>query len=220
MRVSEDSDERQEIEPGALTGASLLRKLLHLAMASIPAAGWWFAFWVALALLAVFGAISLAVEVTRRWWPGVNRLLWNLLPTTFRSWEDRRVLGSTWFATGALVTLLLFGRDAGGTAVLMMAWGDPVAELVGRRWGGNGQGKTLVGSFGCLAACLLAAFVGSGLGGLHPGAVLAGALVATLAERWSPPPDDNVWMPIFAGVTIAMVQWLLGGECALFTMWR
>lgn len=187
---------------------SLVRKLVHLAMAIVPAIGWWVSYPLSLALAGLFLLASLVVEAARRWWPQINRLLWWLLPTTFRQWEDRRVLGSTWFALGMLATLGLFGRDLGGTAVLFLAWGDPAAEIVGRRWGRPGEGKTLVGSLGCLVACLVAAGVGVGLGGLSPWAALAGALVATLVERWSPPPDDNLWMPLLSGLTMAAVQWL------------
>lgn len=199
---------------------SLLRKLIHLATSLVPAAGWLFFYPVALALSVVVMAASLALEAARRWWPWVNQFLWQLFPSVFRRWEDRRVLGSTWFAVGMLATFLLCGQDAGGTAVLFLSWGDTAAELVGRKWGRSESGKTLVGSVGCLAACLLAGLVGVGLGGLSFWAVLAGAVVATLVERWSPPPDDNVWMPILSGLTIVLVQWLVGGQPVLFPMWR
>lgn len=188
-----------------------MRKLIHLAMALLPAVGWWVSYQLALILAGLLLGASLAVEAIRRWWPGVNRLLWRLLPTTFRAWEDRRVLGSTWFVVGALASLLLYGRDAGGTAVLFLAWGDPAAEMVGRRWGRPGQKKTLVGSLGCLAACMVAGLVGVGLGGLSPWAGLTGAILATLVERRSPPPDDNVWMPILSGLAMVVIQWWVGG---------
>lgn len=195
--------------------ASLMRKLIHLAMAILPASGWWISYWLALALTATMLGASLMLEVARRWCPWFNRLLWRLLPTVFRKSEGRRVLGSTWFAVGATASLLLFGRDVGGTAVLFLAWGDPVAEIVGGRWGRAGQGKTAVGSVGCLLACIVAGFVGVGLGGLSPWAVLVGAVVATLIERWSPPPNDNLWMPVLSGLGIAVAQRLIGGEIVL-----
>jgi dolichol kinase len=190
---------------------SLVRKLIHLAMAVLPAVGWWLSFPLALALAGTLVGASLVLEAVRRWWRQVNNLLWMLLPTTFRAGEERQVLGSTWFAVGALAALLFFGRDAGGTALLFLAWGDSTAELVGRRWGRAGRRKTMAGSLGCLAACLLAGLVGIGLGGLSPWAGLAGALVATLIERWSPPPDDNLWMPVLSGLAMVAVQWVVGG---------
>lgn len=190
--------------------ASLLRKLIHLATTIVPAAAWLGSYQLALALAGTALVASLILEGTRRWWPWVNQTLWQLFPSLFRVWEDRRVLGSTWFSIGMLVALLAWGRDAGSTAVLFLAWGDPVAELVGRRWGRAGQGKTLPGSLGCLAACLLAAAVAVGLGHLNPWAALAGALVATAVERWSPPPDDNLWIPVLSGLAIVSIQRVLG----------
>jgi dolichol kinase len=189
----------------------LVRKLIHLAMAAIPAVGWLSSHLLAVVLAGVLVLASLFIEAARRWWPAINQLLWSLLPTTFRRWEDRRLLGSTWFALGMLATLGLYGRDVGGTAVLFLAWGDPAAEVVGSRWGRPGEGKTLAGSLGCLLACLLAGVVGMGWGGLRPGVALAGAIVATLVERWSPPPDDNLWMPLLSGLSMATAQWLTGG---------
>ena len=180
-----------------------------MAVALVPAAGWWISYPLAVALAAAILVASSLAEVARRRWQWVNRLLWQLLPTTFRSWEDQRILGSTWLGLGILVSLLLYGRDAGGTAVLFLVWGDPLAEWAGRTWGKPGAGKTLAGSLGCLLACLVAAFVGVGLGGLSPWAAAAGAVAATVVERWSPPPDDNVWMPLAGGLAISAVEWLL-----------
>ena len=203
---SRRGDEMEAATAGRGAGPSLVRKLIHLAMALVPALGWLVSFPLALGLAGVALLASLLVEAARRWWPAVNRLLWWLLPTTFREGEDRRVLGSTWFFLGMVAALLLFGRDAGGTAVLFLAWGDATAELIGRTWGRPGQGKTLAGSLGCLAACFLAGVAGVYLGGLDPWAVAAGAIVATLVERWSPPPDDNLWIPVLSGLAIVAVQ--------------
>jgi dolichol kinase len=196
------------------------RKLMHLAIALVPAVGWRGSYWLALSLFGLLLGASVVIELARRWWSWPNRLLWWLLPTTFRWWEGSQVLGSTWYVIGGLVTMLLWGQDVGGTSVLFLAWGDPAAELVGRRWGRPPGGKTVAGSLGCLMACLLAGLVGVGMGGLTPWAALAGALVATAVERWSPPPDDNLWMPILSGLASAVVQALTGGGVLLFPMWR
>jgi dolichol kinase len=193
---------------------SLLRKAIHLAMGLIPLAGWLVGYWLALALAGASLVASVAMEAGRRWGPWVNRLLWRWLPSVFREGEDRSLLGSTWFAIGSVATLLLCGRDAGGTALLYLSWGDAAAELVGSRWGRSAGDKSLIGSLACLATCLLAGIVGVLLGGLSPWAALAGAVVATLVERRSPPPNDNVWMPVLSGLAILLVQWLTGGDLA------
>jgi dolichol kinase len=188
-----------------------MRKLIHLVMTAIPAIAWLVSHQLALALCGALVVASLVVEAARRWWPWVNQFLWRLLPSVFREWEDRRVLGSTWFALGAAATLFLFGRDAGSTAILFTTWGDPAAELAGRRWGRPDQRKTVVGSSACFLACLAAGAVGVWLGGLSPWSALAGAIVATAVERWSPPPDDNLWMPLVSGLVMMAVQLLVAG---------
>ena len=200
--------------------ASMTRKLIHLAMAILPALGWSVSYCLALISSATMLGASLAIELARRWWPWCNLLLRRLLPTVFRKAEAQGILGSTWFAAGALLSLLLFGRDIGGTAVLLLAWGDPVAEIVGRRWGAVGQGKTVVGSLGCFTACVVAGFVGVGLGGLSPWAACLGAVIATLVERWSPPPNDNLWMPLLSGLGVTLTQLLVGGEPTSLPFWR
>ena len=179
-----------------------MRKVLHLSITAVPAIAWLVSYELALVICGALLFGSSALEAARRWWPWVNWLLWRMLPTVFREWEDRRLLGSMWFALGASATLALFGRDAGSTALLFLIWGDTAAEVVGRRWGRPNQRKTLVGSTACLLACLVAGAVGVWLGDLSLSSVLVGAVAATAVERWSPPPDDNLWMPVVGGLAI------------------
>jgi dolichol kinase len=187
---------------------SLLRKLIHLATTVVPIAGWLVSYWLALALAVIAMGASVILEASRRWWPWVNQLLWRILPSVFREWEGQCLWGSTWLSLGMLAALMLFGRDVGGTAVLFLAWGDPAAELAGHKWGQPGRRKTVFGSSACLVACLLAGVVGVYWGGLNPWAMLAGAIVATLVEYWSPPPDDNLWIPVLSGLVMALGQLL------------
>lgn len=204
--------------------ASRLRKLMHVALAWLAVIGWLVSYQAELGLAVVLVILSLVVERARRQWGWVNRLLWRVLPTVFREWETRRVLGSTWYAVGALLALLAFGRDAGSTAILFLAWGDTAAEIVGRWWhhhhapkasptsslpATHHRAKTVAGSAGCLLACLAAAGIGMQLGGLSPWAAAAGAITATVTERWSPPPDDNLWIPVLSGLVMAAIQLVL-----------
>ena len=62
----------------------------------------------------------------------------------------------------------------------------------------------------------LLAYVASGFSLL---ALLAGALVATATERWSPPPDDNLWVPVFSALLMALLHWIGGGSLVLFPLW-
>lgn len=189
---------------------SFLRKLVHASMSLLPLSGWLIGLWFAQALAAALVIASLTLEALRWLVPQVNRLLWRFLPSVFKDGEEVRSLGSTWFALGVWLTLLLFREGAGGTAVLFLAWGDPAAEVAGRWRRRVGDRKTVSGSAACLAACLAAAGVSVLLGDMPLWPALAGAIVATIVERWSPPPDDNLWMPMVSGATMLALQWLLG----------
>lgn len=181
----------------------LLRKMMHIALAAVPLAGWIWAPWVALALAGLLAAGSLVLEAARRLWPFVDRTLWGRAEDLFRPWERRGILGSTWFVASMLGVLLAFGQDVGGLVVLFLALGDPAAELAGRHWGRPGVRKTWAGSLACLAVCLAVASA-SALAGLVPAAAaLPGAVAAAAAERWSPPPTDNLWMPLFSALVAA-----------------
>ena len=187
-----------------------LRKVIHVAMAVVPLMGWLVSYPVALGLATALLSASFVLEVSRRRLGWINRTLWRYVPGLLRPWEERHVLGSTWLCLAALAVLLLFGRDVGGTALLFLALGDPVAELAGRQWGRRASGKSLAGSLACLLACLAVVPAGILLGHLSPVVAAAGALAATLAERWPPPPSDNIWMPAFSALTMAAVGRLLG----------
>ncbi len=186
-----------------------VRKLMHAALAIVPLAGWLFEPWVALALAGLLGLGSLALEVARRSWPGIDRTLWGHAPGLFRPWEQQGILGSTWFVASMLGALLFFGQDVGGLVVLFLALGDPAAEIAGRRWGRPGVRKTWAGSVACLMVCLATATTVALLGFVHPVVAVAGAVAAAAAERWSPPPTDNIWMPLFSALVMAACHQLL-----------
>ena len=185
------------------------RKLMHAALAAVPIAGWLFEPWVALVLAGLLVLGSLALEMGRRFWPWIDRTLWGLAPGLFRPGEEQGILGSTWFAFSMLGVLFFFGQDLGGLVVLYLALGDPAAEIAGRRWGRPGVRKTWAGSAACLVVCLATATAAALLGLVHPAVATAGAVAAAAAERWSPPPTDNIWMPLFSAMVMAACYQLL-----------
>jgi dolichol kinase len=57
--------------------------------------------------------------------------------------------------------------------------------------------------------CLAMATAVALLGLVHPAVAVAGAVAAAAAERWSPPPTDNIWMPLFSALVMAAYHQLL-----------
>lgn len=192
------------------TGRALFfRKALHVVV-SIPAAGVLWALPSAAAATVLAGAtlVALCVELARRtarpaaFW--FQRTFGDLL----KGREADRLTGATTLAIGFTLAAVVTPGVPALAGVLMAGIGDPVAALVGGRWGRvrYAGGKSLVGSgaFGVVA-------LGIGLGlGLDPlGSVLAAGLV-TLAEAPTLPFDDNVYLPAAGAASFVAASWLAG----------
>ena len=185
------------------------RKLVHIG------AGMW-----------VFGALALfdhywAALIATTAFIGINWLSArrSLIPAMDAARTEG--LGTVWFMVSFTVLLGWFwstGRPHLAAAAMMaLTWGDAAAAIVGRAWGRHryrigGQSRSLEGS----AALALATFlsVTPTLFLLAPGiyslgrAALAGALVAAVAallEPAAPHGQDNLSVPVGAGI----VLWLL-----------
>jgi dolichol kinase len=131
-----------------------------------------------------------------------------------RAHEHHQVPSSTWFALATLLGLLTMPLLAVELGVLVLAVGDPVAAIVGKRWGRTktrGQ-KSLEGSLGFVVSSFLV--VGALLLTCHPGlslvtvvtVSLVSGVVGALAEVLTEPIDDNFSIPLFVAFA---VMWLL-----------
>jgi dolichol kinase len=132
--------------------------------------------------------------------------------------EVHRVNSATWYAT-ALLALALFSPAAASAAALaVLGIGDPLAGLVGRRWGRRPLvgGRTLEGSIAFVLGGTVAAFGVLSLA--HPvlglGALLAisvaAAVAGAVAEVASRRVDDNMSVPLAAAAAATLVGLLLG----------
>ena len=116
-----------------------------------------------------------------------------------RSFEKQGSLtGSTWVFVGALITIILVPQPFSLLALFFLAFGDPLAALVGIKFPfikiGN---KTLSGSLACFIMCL---FVGLVLNfEISSQVILIGAFTATIAELYSIKINDNISIPVLSG---------------------
>lgn len=152
-------------------------------------------------VLASLLAVQVAVEVLRLRVPAVNRAFLALLRPLVLPKEAGGPASSTWYTAGALVALAVLPRQAALSGILILALADPVASVVGQRWGRHpflgGSWEGTVGFLVTALAILLAR---------HDPAVAAfGAPLAALSERLSGPLDDNLVTPVASGAIV----WLL-----------
>jgi dolichol kinase len=120
---------------------------------------------------------------------------------TLRRGERRRLaLAPITLAAGVVLPLLCFPPAAAYVAVLIVAFGDSVASVVGRHWGRHplphNPYKTLEGSLVAFVAAVLCASVYLPF----PSAMLIG-VVASLIESLDLGDWDNLLIPLGAGLT-------------------
>ena len=161
------------------------------------------------ALLITVGTITslfILLEVGRFVFPGVNRWIISHLGILLKGEEQFQPTGSTLLLIASLVVFFLFGKYIAITALLFVAIGDPVASLIGGKYGKHAVlSKSLEGSLACFISCLMVGVLIARLSHAIALPVVAyGALWATMAEMLSiDPVDDNFTMPIFSAGAMA-----------------
>jgi dolichol kinase len=166
---------------------------------------------------ATAAALAWTMEASRRAFPAVNDRLMGLFGPFAHPHETQRINSATWYSTALLLLALTGATTLCGVAVLVLGLGDPMAALVGRRFGRLKllHGRTLEGSLGfLLSAGAVAVLWTWGVRGLPlaPALLVAlgAALAGTLMELTSFRIDDNLSIPLAAAAGGAGGLWLAG----------
>ena len=156
---------------------------------------------IALALLTA-GGFALDLARFRLDWLNSRFLQW--FAPLLKAEESRRITGATYMVLAALVVFVFFGPMVAVAALLFLSLGDPAAAIVGVRTPGPRVfGKSPGGTVAFVAAAWLVVgiLVAAGVVEYHWG-LMAGGLVAGLAELVPSPLDDNLTVPIAAGLAM------------------
>ncbi len=190
---------------GARTGFEPGRKLIHLLSGLIPLVYLWFdpSRREAVTILGILAIPFLAADIARRCLPTLNRAFSAWLEWALRENERERLTGASYSLIGAWLTILLFEKRIACAALLILAVGDTVASLAGRALGGPRlvRPKTLTGSFAMLVGGFLV-----GLPFVAPWTALGGALAATVVELAPLPVNDNLTIPLAAGLALTLLS--------------
>ena len=158
---------------------------------------------IAVVILGVLLAFALILDALRLFDPKLNVLFFQAFSPLASPREARKIASSTWYALSVFLVLLLFPKPYAMAGILVLAWADPAASVVGQRWGripflaGTVRGTT---TFLFVALCALLLFVPWKM-------ALATAVVSALVEAAPTNLDDNLIVPI----TVAGVLLLIGG---------
>jgi dolichol kinase len=160
----------------------------------------------AIIVLAGFMAMATTLEVTRRFSSRWNDFLVDkVFRGVSRPDERYRINSSTWYLVALTAITVAAPQPVVCVSILVLALGDPIASLVGSRFGKRrlANDKSLVGAlaffFVSVAATagylFLAAPELSVM--LRLGLILTVSLVGTLTELFSNRMDDNFTIPVF-----------------------
>lgn len=191
----------------------ILRKGIHLGSIVIPAVAIFIPRTEMVLFLAFTALALLLVDILRSRNRVFRRFFMGLFGKVLRGKEqDGAMTASTVLVASAALTIFLFRTEIAVSALVFLSVGDSFAAIIGTRFGKIKlvSGRTLEGSLAALLSCLSAS-VGllylSGLLGwnLTPEGLAAGAVAATLAELFEMPLDDNLRIPVFAGLVMELV---------------
>lgn len=167
-----------------------------------------------------FAACAWGMEGLRRVSTRANAAMMAFFRPIAHEQERDRVNSATWYMT-SLVLLALTGSPLlCATGVAVLGLGDPLAGLVGRRFGRVRlmNGRSLEGSLTFVVVGTLAARSAMTLVdvSLEPSTLwltaLAAGVAGALVELVSRRVDDNLSIPVASASTAALVLWLLGGS--------
>ncbi len=166
---------------------------------------------------SVYAVAFWAMEFGRRRSAAINRKLMGLLRPISHAHEANRINSSTWYATALVLLTLTASPILCVAAVGILGIGDPLAGLIGRRFGRIKllHGRSLEGTLAFFVGGTLVSFVLLRVfhAELELGPALAisaaAAACGALAELVSLRIDDNLSVPLAAALGGAVVMSLI-----------
>ncbi len=172
---------------------------------------WW--------ILAGFLIFFLPLDWLRLHRPTLNRATIKVFSLVMRDHEAKSFSGLTYLLIGATILLAFFDRHILTLSLLFLAIGDPLASLVGIRFGRDRifGSKTLQGTGAAFAACSAIAGVYFYLNGLMTERLLivapiSGLIGATTELIPIGDLDDNLTCPVLSAVGLSILFYLYGGH--------
>lgn len=163
----------------------------------------------AVGITGILAASVVLMELMRRIHPRLNWALTLPFKHIIRPWERNRPNSASWYSMSVFLVVLIMPQFAAELGVLTLAFADPAATLVGKRWGRAKLfgAKSILGTAAFFAMALLVggilfAIAGPAMAPWRAAAMLSTvALAGTLTELACDRLDDNFAIPLLcAGV--------------------
>ena len=166
---------------------------------------------IALQAIVVALALVFIFELIRAKYPLFNEWVWHNFRGFFKEQEKNTVTGMPYFIGGILVTVLFFDKPIAITALCFLTFGDCTAAIIGKKIGRHKifPPRSVEGSAAFFIIATLAGFVLKQYffpADLTVIAILASAFIAAVVEALPIALDDNLTIPIIAGVALHLLR--------------
>ncbi len=203
----------------SLRPTNYARNLFHMTSATAAVLSIELLPWSVVTGIAItWAAFAWSCEISRRVSPKMNALLMRLFDRVAHPHEAHRVNSATWYASALLVLSFTHSPLLCMTAVAVLGVGDPMAALIGKRFGRVRllNGRSLEGSLAFVVSAalvvfgLLRVFHGASIG-VGAAVLIASitALAGAIAELVTQRLDDNLTIPLSVGAGAAASALLL-----------
>ncbi|HVJ88470.1 MAG TPA: hypothetical protein VM580_01625 [Labilithrix sp.] len=158
----------------------------------------------------VFALSAWSCEVTRRLSPAFNARLMRVVKRFAHAHEWRKVNSATWYGTALMVMAFVMPLEAAEVGVVVLALADPMAGIIGRRFGRHrlASGRSLEGALAFACTGTLASLAWMHTMGTFDGSRLAVGLAAgiigALIELFVSI-DDNFAIPLGTAAAVLLV---------------
>nr|WP_242035709.1 MULTISPECIES: diacylglycerol/polyprenol kinase family protein [unclassified Leptolyngbya] len=190
-----------------LADSEVVRKIVHIGIGNVILLAWWLQIpaWLGVSASLLFSGVTLL-----SYWlpilPGINSVGRQSLGTFFYTLSFASLIGLFWSSLPHFAVL----------GILVMAWGDGLAALIGQTWGRHpyqiwGMKKSWEGTAAMfLISFMVAGTVLSALPTQEPIWVVAGlvAIAATILESCSKFGVDNLTVPLGSGAIAFLLSQL------------
>jgi len=176
------------------------RKGIHIASAAIPLSSYFLPKETLIFLLSLATILFVSIDYVRRFLPGLQLFFGWIAGYAMREAEEQnqRITGASWVLIGYLTVLILFPLNIAVPAMLLLAWCDSAAALVGQSWGKHRWYKnyTLEGTLAFILIGMAIFIIG--FPEFPYWQVLIVVVLTAFGETLVSFLDDNLFIPLFS----------------------
>ena len=184
--------------------------LMFLAYLYLPPA-------VSMAMLIVGWFLFVGVDVMRQSRPALNDWALHAFKYILRESEVNKLAGTTYLVTGVLVVDVFFPRPIVALTLLFLAFADPIASLIGIKYGKDkifGH-KSIQGFMAAFVVCLIACFLFLHFNNYLLDRIVVVSLFAGLIGAFAElipigKLDDNLTLPILSAIGLYILFYFFG----------